>query len=167
MLLRHLVINRYVEALQSEPKMLALLEDAGGALMAAARTAKTDREKLEKLDLEQLADIITAIKLLTNIDYRRAMTAREVGIDPNNAQQLLKMLDTIPSDPSKALPGKTMEFVKAVAAMSKSMRAKELESLKKLSSASQSEREKAHAELGKLASQVAAALEKLKAKAGA
>lgn len=166
MLLRHLVINRYVEALQKEPKLIALLEDAGGALMAAARTAKTDREKLEKLDLEQLADIITAIKLLTNADYRDAITAKEVGIDPNNAQQLLKMLDTIPSDPTKALPSKTMEFVKAVAAMSKSMRAKELESLKKLLSASQSEREKAHTELGKLGSQVAAALEKLKAKAG-
>lgn len=166
MLLRHLVINRYVEALQTEPRVLALLEDAGGALMAAARTAKTDREKLEKLDLEQLADIITTIKLLTNADYRNAITAREVGIDPNNAQQLLKMLDTIPSDPTKALPAKTMEFVKSVALMSKSIRAKELDSLKKLLSPSQPEREKAHSELGKLASQVASALERLKAKAG-
>lgn len=166
MLLRHLIINRYVEALQKQPKLVALLEDAGGALMAAARTAKTDAEKFEKLDLEQLADVITALKLLTNADYRDAMTRNEVGIDPNNAQELLKMLDTIPSDPSKVLPSKTKEFVKAVALMAKSMRAKELESLQKLRSKSQSERDKAHAELGRLASGVSAALERLRAKAG-
>lgn len=165
MLLRHLIINRYLEALQKQPKLHALLEDAGGALMAAARLAKTDIEKTEKLDLEQLADVITAIKLLTNADYRDAMTKQEVGIDPNNAQQLLKMLDTIPSDPAKPLPNAAKEFVKAVALMSKSTRAKELEALKLLVSKDTTKRKNAQAELGKLASMVATALEKLKAKA--
>lgn len=164
MLLRHLIINRYLEALQKQPKLHALLEDAGGALMAAARLAKLDIEKTEKLDLEQLADIITAIKLLTNADYRTAMTKQDVGIDPNNAHELLKMLDTIPSDPVKPLPTSTRTFVRTVALMSKSLRAKELEALKALISSDRLVRQAAQVELGKLASLVTAALEKLKAK---
>jgi hypothetical protein len=164
MLLRHLIINRYLEALQKQPKLHALLEDAGGTLMAAVRLAKSDLEKAEKLDLEQLADIVTALKLLTNSDYRVAMTKQDVGIDPNNAAQLLKMLDTIPSDPAKQLPTATRDFVRSVALMSKSLRAKELDALKALISSDSSKRTAAQAELGKLASMVAAALEKLKAK---
>lgn len=164
MLLRHLIIDRYLEALQKQPKLHALLEDAGGTLMAAVRLAKSDLDKAEKLDLEQLADIITAIKLLTNADYRQAMTKQDVGIDPNNARDLLKMLDTIPSDPAKQLPSSTRSFVRTVALMSKSLRAKELEALKALVSTDASKRQAAQAELGKLASMVATALEKLKAK---
>lgn len=164
MLLRHLIIDRYLEALQKQPKLHALLEDAGGTLMAAVRLAKSDLDKAEKLDLEQLADIITAIKLLTNADYRQAMTKQDVGIDPNNARDLLKMLDTIPSDPAKQLPSSTRSFVRTVALMSKSLRTKELEALKALVSTDASKRQAAQAELGKLASMVATALEKLKAK---
>lgn len=165
MLLRHLVINRYLEALQTQPKLHALLEDAGGALIAAAELAKTDLEKTEKLDLEQLADIITAIKLLTNSDYREVMTKQDVGIDPSNAQQLFKMLDIIPSDPSKQLPSAARDFVRSVALMSKSLRAKELEVLKTLISSDRSKRLAAQIELSKLATAVVAAIKKLKAKA--
>lgn len=164
MLLHHLVINRYLEAIQKHSKLVALLEDAGGALMATARIAKSDLEKLEKLDLEQLADIITAIKLLTDSNYRSAMTRSDVGIDPNNAEQLLKMLDTIPSDPAKQLPTAARDFVKSVALMSKSLRAKELASLKELTSSDRAKREQAHTSLGKLASLIASSLEKLRAK---
>lgn len=164
MLLHHLVINRYFEAIQKHARLQALLEDAGGVLMATARIAKSDVEKLEKLDLEQLADIITAIKLLTDSTYRSAMTRGDVGIDPNNAEQLLKMLDTIPSDPTKKLPTTTRDFVRSVALLSKSLRAKELASLKELASPDRSKREQAHASLGKLASMIAASLEKLRAK---
>lgn len=164
MLLRYLIIDRYLEALQTQPKLHVLLEDAGGVLMAAVRLAKTDINKTEKLDLEQLADIITAIKLLTNADYRSVMTKQDVGINPNNTQQLLKMLDTIPSDPAKQLPSSTRDFVRSVALMSKPLRTKELDALKALVSPDKSKRQAAQVELGKLASMVADALEKLKKK---
>jgi hypothetical protein len=164
MLLRSLIINRYLLEVQKHPQLHQLLEDAGAMLHAAVRTAKVDREKLEKLDLDELADIITAIKLLTNSDYRQVMTKQDVGIDPNNADQLLKMLDSIPSDPTKALPSSTRNFVRSVALMSKSQRAKELEGLKKLLTGSQTERQQGIVELQKLANQIVQAIERLKAK---
>jgi hypothetical protein len=164
MLLRNLILNRYLEAIHARPELQLVLEDAGVALMNAARTAKADRDKLEKFDFEQLADVITAIKLLTNSDNRQAMTRGDIGIDPNNSEELLKMLDTIPSDPSRALPGATKEIIKAIALMSKSTRAKELEALKKLVGPKSPEREKAVEALQMLANQVIKAIDKLKTK---
>ncbi len=167
MLLRHLIINRYLEAVQENPKLHALLENAGVALMAAAKLAKTDHDKADRIDLEQLADIITAIKLLTNADYRDAMTKQDIGIDSTNATELFKMLDSIPNDPAKDLPAATRSFVRSVALMSKSVRAKELEALKLLVSSDHTKRQAAQAELDKLAALVSAALKRLKAKVDA
>ena len=164
MLLRNLILNRYLEAIHARPELQVILEDAGVALMNAARTAKGDREKLEKIDFEQLADIITAVKLLTNSDYRQAMTKGDVGIDPNNSEELLKMLDTIPSDPARALPGETKQVIKGIALMSKSTRAKELEALKTLVGPQGPERAKAQEALQALANQVIKAIDRLKTK---
>lgn len=164
MLLRHLIINRYLEEVQRHPKLMSLLEDAGAMLWTAAKTAKTDREKTEKFDFDELADVVTAIKLLTNADYRQAMTKQDIGIDPNNADQLLKMLDSIPSDPTRALPKQTRDFVRSVALMSKSQRAKELEALKALVGPDQGARRKAQEDLAKLSDQIVKAIERLKAK---
>lgn len=167
MLLRHLVYNRYITELQDHPHLAALLEDAGALLHAAARAAKSDREELEKFDMNELADVITAIKLLTNPNYRSVMTRRDIGVDPRNAEELLQMLGSIPSLPSKDMPSKTKEFVKALALMGKSLRAKELEELKKLLGASSSERDKAISDLQALSNNVVKALDSLKAKAEA
>lgn len=133
-------------------------------LATAARNAKTDHEKTAKLDLETIADIVTAIKLLTNADYRSVMTKHDVGIDPNNADQLLKMLDSIPSDPTKELPNNTRKFVRAVALMSKSQRSQEMENLKALLSSDKHVRAKAQDELTALSSKIIKAIERLKAK---
>ena len=167
MLLRHLIINRYLEAVQEQPRLVFLLEDAGHALMAAAKLAKTDLDKADQLDLEQLADIITAIKLLTNADYREVMTKQDIGIDSTSASELLKMLDSIPDDPTKKLSTTTRDFVRSVALMSKSLRAKELEGLKALVSTDRVKRQAAQAELNKLATLISTALKKLKAKVNA
>lgn len=167
MLLRQLVINRYAEALQKHSKLQTILEDAGVALVKAAKAAETDREQLEKLDIEELADLITTVKLLTNPDFRQAMTKKDVGIDPTSAEDLFKMLDMIPSDMSKDMPKAARDFIRAVATTSKSTRSKELASLKLLVGPSSSQRDAALAELKKVAQNVVKALEALKAKATA
>lgn len=130
MLLRHLLINRYLEEAHQRPQLHMLLEDASTMLKAAIKQAEGD--KFQRIDLEQLADIITTLKLLTNADYRAAMTRDDVGIDPNNANELFDMLDRIPNDPSRDLTKTTRDFVRSVALMSKSMRSKELDELKKI-----------------------------------
>lgn len=161
MLLRHLVSNR-LDEIKTHPSLRKLYEDAGLLLKAAADAAKTDRSKLEKFDIESLADVITAIRILTNPDYCQAITKREVGIDPNNAAELLSILDTIPNDPTKVIPSKTKEFIRAVAFMSKSLRQKELAELKLIFGPNTHERQHAIIALQKLSVQVIKALDRLR-----
>ena len=128
MLLKHLVIDRLFYELRERPTICLILEDA----VLILKTASHNPKKINAEEVETLADIITTIKLLTNSDYRSAMTRQEVGINPNKPTELLKMLDSIPSDPSKPLSAQTKRFVQAVASMSKKARDQERNEIKAL-----------------------------------
>ena len=164
MLLKHLIVNRFVESFQHNPIGLMLVEDASQMLHMLIPAVKDDSSKLSKLNLDELADIITALKLLTNSDFRQSMTKTDVGINPNNGPELLKMLDAIPRDITATRPKTVKDFVRSVALLSKSQKTKELESLKALLDKNPSVRQKALQELTKFASTVEALINRLKTK---
>lgn len=49
----------------------------------------------DKLSLEQIAKMITALKVISNKEYRSVMTHEDVGINPNSAREVFQLLDSI------------------------------------------------------------------------
>jgi hypothetical protein len=157
MLLRHLFLERYVQDFHTNLKTVILVEDAGLLLQTAAKALKQGA----KLDIEALADTITAIKLLTNKDYRQAMTKDDVGINVNSSKELARILDKVPSNAAVEQPKDVRDFMRAVASLGKSMRKTELEKLQAALDNTK-DREKAADELAEFATKLIAALKKLK-----
>lgn len=48
-----------------------------------------------KIDLEELAKVITALKVLSNKEYRSVMTHEDIGIKPTSAKDLFKFLNSV------------------------------------------------------------------------
>ena len=51
-----------------------------------------------KVDIEQLAAMITGLKVLSNPDYRKAITDEDIGFNPSSAKDFFHLLDSIPKD---------------------------------------------------------------------
>jgi len=162
MLLKHLMINRVVEQLRQHNASVTLLEDAAGMLNKFATVASGDKGSADGFDADSIADVTTGILLLVNPEFRKSMTADDVGINPNNASELLKMLDSVAENPKDPLTNsKSKQFFKAIALMSKSTRQKQLELVKKAINGERAAVE----EIKKFVAKVKAATDSLRAKA--
>lgn len=106
-----------------------LLEDVNKNLLSAVAAIKAKRP--ENVNAEVLAKIITGLKIITNAQYRSALTKGDVGINPSNVKELLAMLDTVPNAPKADLTGSSEKFFTAVCSLSKSLLASTEDMIKK------------------------------------
>lgn len=143
-----------------------LLEDANKFILSAVAALKAQKpeqgDELRGVDIETLAKLITGIKIITKAEYRSAMTKDDVGINPNNAKELLDMLDTVPNAPKDKLQGGAAKFFTAVSSLSKSMLEKTKELIKQAISTEKAERDAALKELTIFASKVDQMVAKLR-----
>ena len=164
MLLKYLIANRLLESLQKDSKGLMIVEDASQMLHMLIPALKSDSPKLSQIDIDELANIITTLKLLTNPNFRQSMTKADVGINPNDGPELLKILDLIPRDITADRPKQVKDFVRSVALLSKSQKTKEIEDLKLLFDKNPIVRQKAISELSKFIATIDQLINKLKTK---
>lgn len=114
----------------------------------------------EAVDLERLSKIITALKVLSNKDYREVITKDDIGINPNSAKELFTFLANVRKDGDSE---KEVEYIfNALKLMAPSTYRKELEKLEKLKSRDRSERQEAIQSLEVLATKVSQMFQKLK-----
>lgn len=56
----------------------------------------------KSIDLEKFAEVITALKVLSNIDHRESLTRDEIGFNPNDARELFSFLNAVNRDITKS-----------------------------------------------------------------
>jgi hypothetical protein len=135
---------------------------------SAALSNRKDTDKdLKGVDVDQLASIITTMKVLSNAEYRDSMTKDDIGINPRNAKELFSFLDQIPDNKSQELSGVPKEVVSAVTHLAPSIKSKEVERLKDLGSDDVDTRRAAEAYLKAFATKVDLSYNKVRAAAEA
>lgn len=143
-----------------------LLEDVNKHILSAVAALKADApekgDTLRGVNLDTLALLITGLKIITKSEYRSALTSDDVGINPNNAKELLGLLDTVPNGPKEKLSGNAAKFFTAVSSLSKSLLEKTKELVKQAISTNQTERDAALKELTIFASKVDQMVAKLR-----
>lgn len=105
----------------------------------ALTTVKLKNEK--EVDIDQLAEIISGLKVIGNPDYRESMTKADIGINPNNVKELFNTLDSITKD-GTGMPRQTVDVFVALKAITPSLYKKtraELEVLEKGTKAQKTE----------------------------
>jgi hypothetical protein len=135
------------------------------AISSALLKRDADDTSLLSVNINQLADLITVLRVLSNTDYRDAITADDVGLNPRNASELYALLDQVPDSRSGKLQSHQAAIVSAIVKLAPSVRAKELAKLKLLQSEDQAEREAAVKYVQQLAEKAAAAFKKVSQKA--
>jgi hypothetical protein len=114
----------------------------------------------DKFDIEQLAKVITALKVLSNKDYRSVMSREDIGIHPNSAKELFKFLDTV--EKSGKNDRDTEMVFNALKQLAPSMYRKELEALEKLKNKDSTIKQEAVKKIEELAKRVNEMFKKLK-----
>lgn len=56
-----------------------------------------------QFDLDQFAEVIAGLKVLSKADYRETLTHEDLGIDPNDFRELFKFLQSVTRD-GKEMP---------------------------------------------------------------
>lgn len=77
-----------------------------------------DLKNSKKVDLDQLACIISGLKIIGKEEYRDTLTADDIGINPNNFKDLYDVLSTVPK--AGKLPRVPDEFFNSLRAISPS-----------------------------------------------
>lgn len=52
----------------------------------------------DKVSIEELAKLITGLKIISNKDHREVITKDDVGINPNSAREVFQLLDDVKKD---------------------------------------------------------------------
>lgn len=73
----------------------------------------------QKVDLDQLAEFISGLKMLGDDERRSALSKEDLGINPNNFKELFNVLSSV-SKTGKDLPKMTDEVFDALRSMSPS-----------------------------------------------
>lgn len=87
----------------------------------------------KSVDLDQLAEFITGLKVLGNSDHRDSLTKDDLGINPNSFKELFQTLSSITKD-GKNMPRTTADVFTALKSITPSLFKKtraELEILEK------------------------------------
>lgn len=84
----------------------------------------------KRVSLEDVAKMITALKVISKKEYRGAMTKDDIGINPNSARDVFSLLDAVKKDGQN--DRNTKEVMDTLAHLAPSMYRRELEALKDL-----------------------------------
>lgn len=91
-----------LEAAIVEARNLILLETVNDYLSLVAAQIKNKKPAdlfkdgdPKALDLDHLALIVTGLKIVSNPDYRGAVTKKDIGINPNDAKELFNVLNQV------------------------------------------------------------------------
>jgi hypothetical protein len=101
------------------------------ALLKNSKQEELFDKENPKIDLEQLASMITGLKVLSNPDYRKAMTDEDIGFNPSSAKDFFHMLDSIPKD-GKNIPKLTDRAFVALKSLAPSLYQKEYDAAQEL-----------------------------------
>lgn len=115
------------------------------------------------INLENLASIIAGLKVISNREYRGAMTAKDIGINPNSAKELYKLLDDVAKDGKN--PKDVEDVFRALKTMAPTMYKKEVEALEDLKSEDDAKRKEAITSLVTFATKIGQTFGKIKAAA--
>lgn len=105
------------------------------------------------VDLDRLTSVVSAMRVLGNADFRKAISKEDIGINPNNVKEFAKFLDSIPRD-GKKLPQLTAAVITALKGIAPNVFKKQREQLDRLKSQDETERKDALQDLSKFATQV-------------
>lgn len=160
MKLRHLVTESLIfEIRKLTQAMLAeAITDYLSTAIAKLKAKKNSSLDQSEVDLDQLASIMAGMKVLGTKEYRQAMTKDDLGIDPNNAEDLYKVLSSIPKD-GKNIPKLTHEVFSALKELAPKVFKTEREALNGLGS---EDRDQTIAKISTFASKVNQAFSKTK-----
>ena len=106
-----------------------------------------------KVDLDQLAEFISGLKLLGSDEYRGSMTTADIGMNPNNFKELFQTLNSIPKNKAD-LPRATANVFLSLKTLAPSGFKKAREELKPFEDGSKSEKAQLIIELQKFATNV-------------
>jgi hypothetical protein len=118
------------------------------------RAREGDDVDMKGIDVAQLAELITGLKVIGKRDFRAAITKDDIGVDPSNARDLFVLLDRVPDKPNAKLDDEASAVFKSLAALAPSMLKSEQSALSKLTSKDAAERLEAVNRLESLASKV-------------
>lgn len=95
---------------------LLLSESISDYLSSVIASLKND----EQVDLDQVAEIISGLRIIGDPDHRESMTKDDIGINPNNFKELFNTLNSVTRD-RKNMPKMTGEVFTALKSISPSM----------------------------------------------
>ena len=84
----------------------------------------------KRVSLEDVAKMITALKVISKKEYRGAMTKDDIGINPNSARELFGLLDSVKKDGQNER--NTKEVLDTLTRLAPSLYRAELDGLKDL-----------------------------------
>lgn len=139
-------------------ELRATLVESINRRLSAAVAALKSREPTDMgdrgIDLDQLAVVITGLKVLANTEYRDVITKDDVGINPRDSKELFKLLDKVPDKASIELDPKELGVFKSLAALAPKLLADQRAEMAKLVSKDEGERKSAVSRLASLALKV-------------
>ena len=115
------------------------------------------------VDIEALADMVTALRVVSTRELRMGITADDAeGWDPNSAKDMYDVFSKVPDSPKTKLPSDLARFFKTVSGMAPKIRKQEFEDLKVTLSDDENLRKKALAKLKAFTSRLDQLYNKLK-----
>ena len=120
-----------------------------------------DPKDPKSVSLDQLANVIVSLKILSNSDYRQSMTRRDVGINPNSAKEVFKLLTDI--DKEGKDPVYVKKVIKALTALAPTAVQKQRKELEDLKSEDEAIRRKAIQKIEQFLHKVSQSYGKMKA----
>lgn len=132
----------------------------------AGVVAQIKANKIENVDTDQLATLITGLKVLSNPSLRSALTADDVGINPNDLKQLLKLFNDVPRD-GKNQPEAVKKAFDALKAAAPKMFKDELAALEPVKDKTDAKHADAVQKLSLFATKVSQTYQKVKTAASA
>lgn len=92
------------------------------------------------VDLDQLAQFMSGLKVIGDPEHRNSMTKDDIGINPNNVKELFNILNTITKD-GKNVPRTTADVFVALKSITPSLFKKVRSELEVLEKGTKSEKE--------------------------
>lgn len=162
MRLRDLVTESAIYELRQRCREL-LAESVVDYLGVTLAALKHKKPSEMKLDIEHLASIVAGLKVLSNKEYRGAMTQDDVGINPSSAKELFKLFDDVAKDGND--PKNVADVFRALSKIAPNVFKKEAEALEALKSEDEATRKEAITKLDAFSTKVSQMFNKVKSMA--
>lgn len=137
-----------------EQKLLESVSKHLSSIAAALKARKDDNADMMGVDPEQLANIITGLKVIGKKEYRDVITKDDIGINPTNAKELFSLLDKVPDKAQAKLDKSSADIFRALSSLAQSLSKKDQEDIEMLGSDDEAKRRSAVNKLSSFASKV-------------